>query len=184
VAKPIEITEAAGRYAQAVFDLAREARALPALKDDFAKLEAVWTANEDLRRAAASPLIEPDEKARALVAVARKIGLSELGLKLVGVAAKNRRAAELPAIGAALRRLVARESGARQAEITSAEPLTDGLRDEIVAALSKSLGAKIEAETKVDARLIGGFVVRVGSRQFDASLRAKLDSLKLALKQA
>jgi F-type H+-transporting ATPase subunit delta len=184
VAKPVEITEAAERYAQAVFDLAREGRALEALEADFAKLDAAWTASDDFRRAAASPLIEPDEKARALVAVARKVGLSELGVKLVGVAAKNRRAAELPAIGAALRRLVARERGARQAEITSAEPLSDGQRDEIVAALSKSLGAKIEADTKVDARLIGGFVVRVGSRQFDASLRAKLDSLKLALRQA
>jgi F-type H+-transporting ATPase subunit delta len=116
--------------------------------------------------------------------VARKVGLSDLGQKLIGVAAKNRRAAELPSIGAALRKLMARERGARQAEITSAEPLSEAQLTEIVGALSKVLGAKIETETKIDPRLIGGFVVRVGSRQFDASLRAKLDSLKLILKQA
>jgi F-type H+-transporting ATPase subunit delta len=184
VAKSVEITEAAERYAQAAFDLARDGKALTALEEDFAKLDAAWRESDDLRRAAASPLIDPDEKAKALVAVAKKVGLSDLGQKVVGVAAKNRRAAELPAIGAAVRRLIARERGALQAEITSARPLSNAQREEILAALSKSLGARIEADEKVDPSLIGGFVVRVGSRQFDASLRAKLDSLKLALKQA
>jgi F-type H+-transporting ATPase subunit delta len=96
----------------------------------------------------------------------------------------NRRAGELPAIASAYRGLVARERGARQVEIVSARPLGQDEKQSIVEALSKQIGAKVEAETSVDESLIGGFVVRVGSRQFDASVKAKLDALRLALKSA
>ena len=176
--------EAAERYAQAAFDLAAEANALNALEADFAKLDEAWAASADLRSVAGSPLIEPEEKARAFVAVADRLGLSVLARNLIGVAAKNRRAGELPQIARAFRRRLAQHRGARQAEIISARPLSDSEREEIIAAVGKSMGVKIEAQAKVDERLIGGFIVRVGSRQFDASLRAKLDSLKLALKTA
>jgi F-type H+-transporting ATPase subunit delta len=176
--------EAAERYAQAAFDLALEADALARLESDFATLDAAWRESADLRAVAGSPLIDPEEKARAFVAVAAKLGLSELARNLVGVAARNRRAAELPQIARAFRRRLALHRGARQAEIISAKPLTDAEREDILAAIAKSIGAKVEAKTHVDDRLIGGFIVRIGSRQFDASIRAKLDSLKLALKTA
>jgi F-type H+-transporting ATPase subunit delta len=179
-----EASEAAERYAQAVFDLAKEAKSLDAVEQDFAKFSEAWRASADLRDAARSPLIEPEDKARALTAVAAKLGVSELGIKLIGVAAQNRRAAELPAIAASYRKLLARERGARQVEIISAKPLAEGEKGAIVEALGKTLGAKVEAETSVDDSLIGGFVVRVGSRQFDASVKAKLDALRLALKTA
>lgn len=177
-------SEAAGRYALAVFDLAKQAKALEAVEQDFAKFAAAWKESADLREAARSPLIDPAEKAKALTAVAAKLGLSELGRKSVGVVALNRRAAELPGIFAAYRALVARERGARQVNIVSARPLADAEKNAIVEALGKQLGAKVEAETSVDDSLIGGFVVRVGSRQFDASVKAKLDALRLALKSA
>lgn len=179
-----EASEAAARYAQAAFDLAKDARATDALEADFAKFGEAWKESADLRDAARSPLIEPEEKARALSAVAAKLGVSDLGRKVIGVAAQNRRAAELPAIAAAYRKLVARDRGARQVEIVSARPLGDAEKTAIVDAVSKSLGSKVEAETSVDDSLIGGFVVRVGSRQFDASVKAKLDALRLALKSA
>ncbi len=179
-----EASEAAGRYAQAVFDLAKEAKALDEVEQDFVKLEAAWEASSDLRAAARSPLIEPQEKAAALVAVAAKLGISALGRKLIGVVAANRRAAELPGVGSAYRALFARERGARRAEIVSARPLAAADKTAIVEALGKSLGAKVEAETSVDEGLIGGFVVRVGSRQFDASIKSKLDALRLQLKSA
>ena len=179
-----EASEAAQRYAQAVFDLAKEAKQLDAVEQDFMKFGAAWRESAELREAARSPLIEPDVKAQALTAVASKLGLSDLGRKAVGVVALNRRARELPAIAAAYRALVARERGARQVEIVSARPLRDDEKADIVAQLSKQLDAKVEAETSVDESLIGGFVVRVGSRQFDASVKAKLDALRLALKSA
>jgi len=179
-----EASEAAERYALAVFDLAKEAKSLDTVEQDFAKFSDAWKASADLRAAARSPLIEPEDKARALTAVAAKLGLSDLGRKLIGVAARNRRAAELPGVVAAFRKMVARERGARQVEIVSAKALSEGEKGAIVDALGKTLGAKVEAETSVDDSLIGGFVVRVGSRQFDASVKAKLDALRLALKTA
>ena len=179
-----EASEAAARYAQAVFELARDANSTDAVEQDFAKFAEAWKASADLRDVARSPLIEPADKARALTAVAAKIGISDLGRKLIGLAAQNRRAAELPAIGSVYRTLVARERGARQVEIVSARPLADSEKSDIIAAVSKSLGSKVEAETRVDDSLIGGFVVRAGSKQFDASVKAKLDALRLALKSA
>jgi F-type H+-transporting ATPase subunit delta len=179
-----EVSEAAGRYARAVFELAKDAKQLDAVEADFAKFDAAWKESADLREAARSPLIEPQEKAKALTAVATKLGVSDLGRKVIGVAAVNRRAAELPGIASAYRALVARERGARQVEIVSARPLGEGEKSAIVEALGKQLGSKVEAETSVDESLIGGFVVRVGSRQFDASVKAKLDALRLALKSA
>lgn len=179
-----EASEAAGRYARAVFELAKEANALEAVEQDFVKFAAAWKESADLRAAARSPLIDPAEKAAALTAVAVKLGVSDLGRKVIGVAAQNRRAAELPAIAAVFRTLVARDRGARQVEIVSARPLAEAEKSAIVEALGRQLGAKVEAETSVDGSLIGGFVVRVGSRQFDASVKAKLDALRLALKSA
>nr|AQQ75087.1 hypothetical protein [uncultured bacterium] len=179
-----EASEAAGRYAQAVFDLAKDSNALDAVEKDFAAFAAAWRESADLREAARSPLIEPEDKARAFTAVAAKLGLSELSRKAIGVAAQNRRAADLPGIFSAYRALVARERGARQVEIVSARPLGEAEKAAIVEGLGKQLGAKVEAETRVDESLIGGFVVRVGSRQFDASVKAKLDALRLALKSA
>ncbi len=179
-----EASEAAARYAQAVFDLAKEAKQLDAVEQDFAKFATAWKESADLRDAARSPLIDPQEKAAALTAVATKLGVSDLGRKAIGVVALNRRAAELPMIASAYRTLVARERGARQVEIVSARPLGEAEKAAIVESLSKQLGAKIEAETSVDESLIGGFVARVGSRQFDASIKAKLDALRLALKSA
>lgn len=179
-----EASEAAERYARAVFELAKDAKALDAVEQDFAKFSAAWKESADLRDVARSPLVSPEDKAAGLTAVAAKLGISDLGRKAIGVAAINRRAGELPAIAATYRKLVALERGARQVEIISARPLSDADKAAIVDALSKQLGAKVEAETSVDDSLIGGFVVRVGSRQFDASVKAKLDALRLALKSA
>jgi len=179
-----EASEAAERYARAVFELAKESKALDAVEQDFAKFAAAWKESADLRDAALSPLIDPETKAKAFVAIAEKLGLSDLGRKAIGTAAQNRRAFELPGIFASYRALVARERGARQVEIISARPLGPAEKAAIVEGLGAQLGAKVEAETSVDESLIGGFVVRVGSRQFDASVKAKLDALRLALKSA
>jgi F-type H+-transporting ATPase subunit delta len=179
-----EASEAAARYARAVFDLGVEAKALDALEKDFNAFSDAWKASGDLRAAARSPLIEPDEKARALVAVGVELGMSEIGRNLLGVAATNRRAAELPGIISTFRKLLARHRGAKQVEIISARPLAAAEQTQILEALSKTLNTKVEAETSIDESLIGGFVVRVGSKQFDASIKSKLDALRLQLKSA
>jgi F-type H+-transporting ATPase subunit delta len=179
-----EATEATERYAQAAFELARENNALDAVEKDLLAMADAFAISADLRTAASSPLIDPAEKSKAFVAVAQKLGLSALTCKIVGVVALNRRAAELPALAKVFSRMVADHKGARQIEIISAKPLTAQERTDILAGLKKSLGAEVTASERVDESLLGGFVVRAGSRQFDASLKAKLEGLKLALKSA
>ncbi len=179
-----EASEAAERYAQAAFELAKEQGALDALEKDFLTFSGAWRESADLREAARSPLIEPEIKAKALGAVAERLGLSELGRNVIGVAAANRRSGDLPGIMAAFRAKLSQHRGAQRAEIVSARPLTVPEQTAILEALSRTLGAKIEADAKVDDALIGGFIVRVGSKQFDASIKSKLDALKLALKSA
>lgn len=177
-------SEAAGRYAQAAFELALEAKAVEALERDFTTFGAMVGENTDLRAALRSPLIEPGENSRALVAVAQKLGLSELGCKVIGLVAQNGRAAILPTVFQAFAKLAARHRGARQVEITSAVPLEPAQLDDLLKSLATALGGKVEAATRVDPSLLGGFIVQAGSRQFDSSLKTKLETLKLTLKGA
>ena len=179
-----EASEAAERYAHAAFELAQDQNALAELDADFAKLTAAFKESADLRAAAVSPQIDPEEKSRAFVAVAEKLGLSQLGRNVTGLVARNRRAADLPGIAAAFRARYARHRGATRAEIISAKPLSDKQAQTIVDALSAAFNTRIEADAQVDESLIGGFIVRLGSRQFDASIKTKLAGLKLALKQS
>lgn len=177
-------SEAAERYAQAAFELAFEGKSLEILEKDFTAFDAAVAESADLRTVLTSPLIEPEEKSRALVAVAQKIGVSDLGRNVIGLVARNGRAFELPGVTQAFRARLARHRGAREVEIVSAKPLDAKQLETILAGLKKTMGDKIAATTRVDESLIGGFVVRAGSRQFDASLKSKLQSLKLALKSA
>jgi F-type H+-transporting ATPase subunit delta len=176
------ISEAADRYAAAAFDLASESGALDAIDNDLKVFAAAIADNPDLKTAASSPLIAPEEKARALTAVAEKLGLSELGRKLIGVVAINGRASELTDVAAAFARRLAAHRGTREVEIISAAPMDAAQLDSLTRELSKALGVTVQPTTRVDESLIGGFIVNAGSRQFDASIRTKLDSLKLALK--
>ena len=176
------ISEAAERYAAAAFELAQESNALDAVDADLKTFANAIHESADLKRAVNSPLIAPDEKAKALTAVAEKLGLSTLGRNIIGVAAQNRRGRELLDIAAAFRRRLAAHRGTRDVEIISASPLAPAQLESLTKALSKALGSIVTPTTRVDEALIGGFVVKAGSRQFDVSLRTKLDSLKLALK--
>lgn len=186
MAQPIEgkASEAAERYAQAAFELARDGKALELLEKDFATFDAAVAESADLRTALKSPLIGADEKSRALVAVATKLGLSELGRNIIALVAKNGRAIDLPGVATAFRARLAKHRGSAQVEVISAKPLDQKQLDSILAGVGKALGGKVDAVTRVDESLIGGFIVRAGSRQFDASLKSKLASLKLALKSA
>lgn len=177
-------SEAAERYAQAAFELAQDGKALESLEKDFGVLAQAIGESADLRTALASPLIGPEEKSRALVAVAQKLGLSQLGCNVVGLVARNGRAFELTGVIRAFRARLARHRGVTPVEVVSARPLEPGQLAEILAGVEKSLGSKVDAETRVDDSLIGGFIVRAGSRQFDASIKSKLGALKLALKTA
>lgn len=178
------VSGVAQRYASALFELALEGGALDAVSADLAKLEGAIAASDDLGRLIKSPVFTSDEQVRAITAVLDKIGVGGLAANLVKVAAANRRLFSVPDMIKGYRALLAAHRGEARAEVVSAE----ALKPEHVAALKEALsgatgGKDVIVETKVDASLIGGLIVKIGSRMIDASLKTKLATLKVALKE-
>ena len=176
--------EAPSRYALALLELAEESKSLKTIEKDAKKLKAAFTKSADLQRLTRSPVFSVAQKVDALSAVAKKAKLSKLMMKFIGTVTENRRAGELPAILSAFEGLLAQRKGSQIAQITSAQKLTPAQLTSLKSNLKKSLGRPVEVETSVDPDLLGGFIVRVGSKLYDSSLKTKLDDLKIALKEA
>lgn len=177
-------TDVGGRYAQALFELAKDQRAAAVVEADLKSLKTMRAESADLRLLIASPAFDSEDKARGLAAVADAAGFNETTKKFLGLVATNRRASALPAMIAAFERLAAADRGAISAEVTTALPLTPAQAQALSASLRTALGKDPEIETHVDPAILGGLKVRVGSRLYDASLKSRLDSLKFALKRA
>jgi F-type H+-transporting ATPase subunit delta len=173
----------AGRYATALHELARETGAVDRVEADLLALEAALKASADLRSLITSPVYSRAEQAAALRALAARMGLGPEVTNTLGVMAQNRRLFVLPRMIEAVKALIARDRGEVTAEVASARPLTEAQRAELVATLREKIGQEVRLEEKVDERLIGGLVVRVGSRMIDTSIRSKLDRLQNAMKE-
>lgn len=174
----------ADRYATALFDLADEHKSLDQVSDDLRQLRAMLSESAELRRLIRSPILSRLEQGRAIAAVAERSGLSPLTHSFLGLVAQNRRLFAVPAmIDAFLARLAARR-GEITAEIVAAQALSPGQLDAVNDQLRKAMGSKVAVEVRVDPALLGGLVVKVGSRMVDASLRSKLHRLQLAMKGA
>jgi len=172
------------RYAQALFELAKEQGQAAAVEADLKSLKAMRAESADLRTLIASPAFDSDDKARGLAAVAAAAGFSETTRKFLGLVAANRRASALPGMIASFEKIAAADRGAISAEVVTALPLTPAQTQALAASLRTALGKDPEIETHVDPAILGGLKVRVGSRLYDASLKSRLDSLKFALKRA
>ena len=177
-------TDAGQRYAQALFDLAKEQKAVAAVEADLKALKAAFHESADLRRLLASPAFGAEDKARGLLAIADKAKFNATTKKFLGLLAANRRASQLIHVIAAFEKLSAAYRGVVSAEVVTAVPLSSAQSKSVAAALRTALGKDPEISTRVDPSILGGIKVRVGSRLFDASLKSKLDSLKFALKRA
>jgi len=174
----------ADRYAAALFDLADERKSLDQIADDLRHLRAMLGESAELRRLVRSPILSRADQRRAITAVAERAGLTPLTRNFLGLVAQNRRLFAVPAmIDAFLARLAARR-GEVTAEIVAAQALTPAQLDAVNEQLRKAMGSKVAVEIRVDAALLGGLVVKVGSRMVDASLRSKLHRLQLAMKGA
>lgn len=176
--------EAPHRYASALLDLAAESKSLTVVEKDVAKFKALFNGNANIQAVASNAVYASDEKAAALTAIAKKAGIGKLVTNFVGVVAQNRRAGDLPSIIAAFENLLARRRGTQIAKVTSAKKLTAAQAAKLKAELKKSLGRSVDLEADVDPDLLGGFVVRIGSRLYDSSLKTQIEDLKLALKGA
>ena len=177
-------TDVAARYAQALFELAKDKGELGAVEADLKSFKAMYASSPDLKRLIRSPGFTAEDKARGLQAIAEKAGFQATTRKFIGVVTANRRAAALPAAITAFEALSAAERGVVAAEVTTAVALTKEQEAGVKAALRQALGKDPEISTRVDPDILGGLKVRVGSRLYDASLRTKLDSLRFALKRA
>ena len=182
--QPIGMSGIAGRYATAAFDLARDGGAIDQVAGDLASIEAMITESEELRRMIRSPLISREDQGRAMDAVLEKAAVSDLTRRFVAVVAANHRLFALDDMIAAFAEILERHRGEVTAEVTSAQPLSETQLDAIVTALAETTGAKVALTAEVDPDIIGGLVVKIGSRMVDFSLRTKLQRLELAMKGA
>lgn len=177
-------TDAGQRYAQALFDLAKDQNAVAVIEADLKSLKAAVRESADLRRLIESPAFSAEDKAKGLLAIADAAKFSATTKKFFGLLAANRRASQLLSVITAFEKLSADFRGVVSAEVVTALPLSTAQSKNIAAALRSALGKDPEISTRVDPSILGGIKVRVGSRLFDASLKSKLDSLKFALKRA
>jgi len=172
----------AGRYANALFELARDQKAIDAVSADLASLRRALETSADLARLMRSPVFSAADHAKALKAILAKMGANDLTVKFLLVLAQKRRLFVLLPIIAAYERLVARSRGETEAEVTAARALSEGEIAELKAVLKSKLGKEPRLHAKIDPTLLGGLVVKVGSRMIDSSLRTKLDGLRSAMK--
>jgi F-type H+-transporting ATPase subunit delta len=171
-----------GRYATALFELARDEKQLEAVSASLATLKWALGESEDLRRLTLSPLVSREEALNAADAVATALKLDPITRKFVGVLAQNRRLSQLGATIRAFNLLHAQHRGETTAEVVSAHPLNDDQITQLKAKLKGQLGRDVSVDLTVDPAILGGLIVKVGSRQIDGSIRAKLNTLANAMK--
>jgi len=179
------ISGMAGRYGNALFELARDEKVVDAVKTDLDQFDALVAGNPDLTRLVRSPVFGADEQLKALTAILDKAGITGLAANFLRVVTANRRLFAVRDMIRAFRALAARHKGEVTAEVTVAEKLSDANLDALKSALKSVTGGKdIDFDVKIEPAIIGGLIVKVGSRMVDSSLRTKLNAIKIAMKEA
>ena len=178
------VSALAERYATALLELAEERKALDRIAEDLEALKALLDGSPELTHLVRSPVIARDDRARAMQAVAERAGFSELTRNFIGVVARHRRLFALGAIAARFLAVLAERRGEAVAAVTVAHTLDDAQLRALEAALGGIAGGKVSIDLKVDPDILGGLVVRLGSRLFDSSLGSRLRRLELSMKGA
>ena len=175
-------TGLAGRYATALYELAEYDKQLDVVAGDLQQLGSMIEGSADLARLIKSPVISRDDQIKAMDALNDAAGFSVLTKNFVGVVAENRRLFAITSMIKAYQTLLAESRGEATAEVVSAKVLSDAQLQAVEVALKKAIGSKVQIEQRVDETLLGGLVVRVGSRMVDNSLKTKLQKMRLAMK--
>ncbi|MFY9763003.1 MAG: F0F1 ATP synthase subunit delta [Xanthobacteraceae bacterium] len=174
----------AGRYATALFELAGEADAIDAVKADLERFDGLIAENPDLNRLVRSPVFSTEEQLQALSAVLERAAIGGIAAKFLKLVTSNRRLFAVRDMIKAYRKLAALYKGQATAEVTVAETLKDDHVEALRLALKAVSGKNVDLDIKVDPAIIGGLVVKLGSRMIDTSLRTKLNAIKHAMKEA
>jgi F-type H+-transporting ATPase subunit delta len=180
-----EATGASGlaeRYAAALFELADERHALDAVAGDLRELRAMLHESGDLIRLLRSPVLSREEQGKAVGAIVERAGLSALTRDFLAVVARNRRLFAVPAMIDAYLAKLAERRGEVTAEVTVAQPLDEARTAALNEQLRRAVGARVAVDVRVDPALLGGMIVRVGSRMVDASLSTRLQRLRMAMR--
>ena len=172
----------AERYAAALFDIADERRTLDEVASDLRQLRTMLAESVDLTRLVRSPILTRGEQSKAVAALVERAGFTPLVRDFLAVVAKNRRLFAVPAMIEAYLRNLAERRGEVTAEVTAALPLSEGQLGLLSEQLRRSVGRRVSLEVKVDSGLIGGLIVKLGSRMIDGSIKSKLQRLQLAMK--
>ena len=178
------VSGVSGRYATALFELARDQKSVDSVNVDLNRFDAMLADSADLKRLVRSPVFSADTQSKALTAVLDKSGISGISANFLKVLTANRRLFAVTDVIRAFRALVAKFKGEATADVAVAETLSDKHLDALKAALKTVTGKDVALNVKVDTSLIGGLVVKLGSRMVDSSLRTKLNSIKHAMKEA
>jgi len=178
------VSGVSGRYATALFELARDEKSVDAVKADLDRFDALLTGSAELKRLVRSPVFSADVQLKALSAVLDKAGITGIAANFLKVLTTNRRLFVVGEVIRAFRALVAKFKGEATADVTVAEQLNDKNLDALKTALKSVTGKDVVLNVKVDPSIIGGLVVKLGSRMVDSSLRTKLNSIKHAMKEA
>jgi F-type H+-transporting ATPase subunit delta len=178
------VSGVAGRYALALFELARDENALDTVMADLDTFERLLRESPDLQRLVKSPVFSAEEQLAAIGAVLDRAGIKGLAANLIRFTATKRRLFALPGMISAYRAQLARHKGIVPAEVSLAEQPSPRVLDDIKSALREMTSKDVDVTVKIDPALIGGLVVKVGSRMIDASLRTKLNHIRLAMKEA
>jgi len=178
------VSGVSGRYATALFELARDEKSIDAVRADLDKFEVMLNDSADLKRLVRSPVFSADVQSKALVSVLDKAGITGIPANFLKVLTANRRLFAVADVLRAFRALVAKFKGEATADVTVAETLSDKNLDALKTALKSVTGKDVALNVKVDPSIIGGLVVKLGSRMVDSSLRTKLNSIKHAMKEA
>lgn len=173
----------AGRYASAFFELAEEEGQLAQAEQHLTSFQQLLDESEDLRRLVRSPVFSSDEQLAAMSAVLDRARIGGLAANFLKLAARNRRLFAVPDMIEAFRSMCARARGEVEADVASAFQLKDDQMQALKNALKASVGKDVQVRLKVDPALLGGLVVKIGSRMIDSSLRTKLNSLKIRMKE-
>lgn len=172
----------AGRYATALFGLARDEKQIDAVTRSLDTVEAALAESPDFRTFATSPLIDRAEAGKAMRALTPTLGVDPITANFLGVLADNGRLRELKPVIKTFRQLAARERGETTAEVTSARPLDDEQIVKLKSNLKARLGRDVAIDARVDPEILGGIIIRHGSQMIDASIRTKLNTLANAMK--
>ena len=173
-----------GRYATALFELARDEKSIDAVKADLDKFAALLAESDDLKRLVRSPVFAAEAQLKALSAVLDRAGISGISANFLNVLTANRRLFAVADVVRAFDALVAKFKGEASADVTVAEALSDKNLDALKTALKSVTGKDVALNVKIDPSIIGGIIVKLGSRMVDSSLRTKLNSIKHAMKEA